>query len=43
MTETYLWIGVVSHEHGQREVELGLAQLNHGKCAVLARMQRGYR
>ncbi len=43
MTETYLWIGVVSYEHVQREVELGIAQFNHGKRAALARMQRGYR
>ncbi|MEO6889933.1 MAG: hypothetical protein ABI324_13190 [Ktedonobacteraceae bacterium] len=43
MTDTYLWIGVVSHEYGQRGVELGLAQLNHGQRAVLACMQRGYR
>lgn len=41
MTETRYWIGVVSAEHVQRGVELGIAQLNHGKRAPLARMHRG--
>lgn len=35
------WIGVVSKEHVMRGVELGIAQLGHGKRAPLARMHRG--
>jgi hypothetical protein len=41
MTETQFWIGVVSREHVQKGVELGIAQLNHGKRAPLARMHQG--
>ncbi|EFV12112.1 EVE domain-containing protein [Segniliparus rugosus] len=35
------WLGVVSHEHVRRGVELGFAQANHGKRNLLARMRRG--
>ncbi|MET3922100.1 EVE domain-containing protein [Arthrobacter sp. UYEF20] len=35
------WLGVVSAEHVQRAVELGIAQLGHGKRSGLARMQEG--
>jgi hypothetical protein len=41
MTETQFWIGVASREHVQRGVEVGIAQLNHGKRAPLARMHQG--
>jgi hypothetical protein len=41
MTETHFWVGVVSYEHVRRGVELGIAQLNHGKRAALARMHQG--
>jgi hypothetical protein len=41
MAETHFWIGVASYEHVQRGVELGFAQLNHGKRAALARMHLG--
>jgi hypothetical protein len=41
MTETHFWIGVVSYEHVQRGVELGIAQLNHGKRDALARIHQG--
>ncbi|HEY7417352.1 MAG TPA: EVE domain-containing protein [Ktedonobacteraceae bacterium] len=41
MTETRFWIGVVSHEHVQRGVELGIAQFNHGKRAPAARLHQG--
>lgn len=40
MTETRFWIGVVALEHVQRGLELGIAQLNHGKRAALARMHQ---
>lgn len=40
MTETHFWVGVVSREHVQTGVELGIAQLNHGKRPALARMHR---
>jgi len=35
------WLGVVSREHVQRGVALGIAQLNHGQRAGLQRMQPG--
>ena len=35
------WLGVVSASHVRRGVELGIAQINHGKRAYLARMRRG--
>jgi hypothetical protein len=35
------WLGVVSREHVKRGVELGIAQIGHGKRAGLARMHRG--
>lgn len=35
------WLGVVSAEHVQRGVSLGIAQINHGKRAGLARMSEG--
>lgn len=35
------WLGVVSAMHVLRGVELGIAQINHGKRAPLARMQPG--
>ncbi|WP_427132926.1 EVE domain-containing protein [Pseudarthrobacter sp. S9] len=35
------WLGVVSAEHVQRAVELGIAQIGHGKRGGLARMQEG--
>ncbi|MGL6235820.1 MAG: EVE domain-containing protein [Segniliparus sp.] len=35
------WLGVVSHEHVRRGVELGIAQANHGKRHLLARMRPG--
>lgn len=41
MTETHFWIGVVSYEHVRWGVEQGIAQLNHGKRAPLARMHQG--
>ena len=41
MTEIRFWIGVASHEHVQRGVELGIAQFNHGKRAPTARMHQG--
>jgi hypothetical protein len=41
MTEIRFWIGVASHEHVQRGVELGIAQFNHGKRAPAARMHQG--
>jgi hypothetical protein len=41
MSEPQFWIGVVSREHVQRGVEQGIAQLNHGKRAPLARMHQG--
>lgn len=41
MTKPRFWIGVVSREHVQKGVELGIAQLNHGKRAPLARMHQG--
>ena len=41
MAKTQFWVGVVSREHVQHGVELGIAQLNHGKRAPLARMHQG--
>lgn len=35
------WLGVVSREHVQRGVSLGIAQVMHGKRAGLARMGAG--
>ncbi len=35
------WLGVVQREHVLRGVELGIAQLNHGAKAPVARMQSG--
>lgn len=35
------WLGVVSAAHVRRGVELGIAQINHGKRAPLARLQPG--
>jgi hypothetical protein len=35
------WLGVVSAEHVERGVELGIAQLGHGKRSGLARMRAG--
>lgn len=35
------WLGVVPAAHVRRGMELGIAQLNHGKRAPLARMQPG--
>lgn len=35
------WLGVVSAEHVARGVRLGIAQINHGKRAPLARMHAG--
>lgn len=35
------WLGIVSAVHVRRGVELGIAQINHGKRAPLARMQPG--
>jgi len=37
------WLGVVSAEHVARGVELGIAQIGHGKRAGLARMKAGDR
>jgi hypothetical protein len=37
------WLGVVSAEHVVRGVSLGIAQINHGKRAGLARMRLGDR
>lgn len=35
------WLGVVSAEHVRRAVDLGIAQIGHGKRAGLARMKAG--
>ncbi|WP_330249908.1 EVE domain-containing protein [Nocardia sp. NBC_00565] len=35
------WLGVVSREHVRRGVELGIAQVNHGKRTPLERMSPG--
>lgn len=35
------WLGVVSADHVQRGVSLGIAQLGHGKRSGLARLRRG--
>lgn len=35
------WLGVVSAAHVRRAQELGIAQINHGKRAGLARMHVG--
>jgi hypothetical protein len=37
----HAWLGVVSAEHVRRGVDLGIAQVNHGKRAGLARMRPG--
>ena len=41
MREPHYWLGVVSREHVARGVEMGIAQLNHGKREALARMHKG--
>ena len=38
---TKYFIGVVSKEHVQHGVKLGIAQIGHGKRSGLARMQQG--
>lgn len=35
------WLGVVSREHVERGVSLGIAQLNHGKRPPIARLRPG--
>ena len=35
------WLGVVHADHVRRAVELGIAQLGHGKRSGLARLSRG--
>ncbi|MEJ1231140.1 MAG: EVE domain-containing protein [Galbitalea sp.] len=35
------WLGVVSRSHVERGVDLGIAQVMHGKRAGLARMKPG--
>jgi hypothetical protein len=35
------WLGVVHQEHVKRGVELGIAQIGHGKRAGIARMHAG--
>ena len=35
------WLGVVSRDHVRRGVEMGIAQIGHGKHAGLARMKAG--
>ena len=35
------WVGVVSKEHVMRGVDMGIAQIGHGKHAGLARMHKG--
>ena len=35
------WLGVVSAEHVRRAVDLGIAQIGHGKRAGLVRMKAG--
>jgi hypothetical protein len=35
------WLGVVSADHVRRGVQLGIAQIGHGKNAGLARMHAG--
>lgn len=35
------WLGVVSRDHVRRGVELGIAQIGHGKRSGLARMKAG--
>ncbi len=35
------WIGVVTKNHVQRGMELGIAQIGHGKYSGLARMHAG--
>lgn len=35
------WLGVVSAAHVRRGIELGIAQINHGKRAPLARIRAG--
>ncbi len=41
MTKARFWVGVVSREHVQYGVGLGIAQLNHGKRDALARIRKG--
>ena len=41
MSDPQYWLGVVSREHALRGVASGIAQLNHGKRAALARMHAG--
>jgi hypothetical protein len=41
METTSAWLGVVSAEHVARGDRLGIAQINHGKRAGLARMRPG--
>jgi hypothetical protein len=38
---TRYWLGVVCREHAHRGVELGIAQIGHGKRGGLVRMQEG--
>ncbi|MGV9679653.1 EVE domain-containing protein [Nocardia sp. NPDC003482] len=38
---TKYWLAVVSREHVQRGVELGIAQANHGKRTAVERMRPG--
>ncbi|WP_211188230.1 EVE domain-containing protein [Gordonia asplenii] len=40
-THQNYWLGVVSASHVRRGIDLGIAQVNHGKRAGLARMARG--
>ncbi|MHB8189351.1 MAG: EVE domain-containing protein [Ferrimicrobium sp.] len=35
------WLGVVSRDHVQRGIELGIAQIGHGRRGGLARMKCG--
>ena len=35
------WLGVVSAAHARRGIELGIAQISHGKRGPLARMHAG--
>lgn len=35
------WLGVASRDHVRRGVELGIAQIGHGKRVGLARMKKG--
>ncbi len=40
-TSAKAWLAVISAQHTQRAVELGMIQLNHGKRHNLARLGRG--